>query len=128
MARSGRQLGKVGTTQPGGCSRVFWYSTCISGRSARQLKSPISTAFGWSDSSSAMKPSWDIREPAPSDRWATATARPSSPSPNLASSTPRPPMRPGRAWSCTSTGSSLLSSPLALDATPPMRRFGWWLQ
>ena len=34
MARSGRQLGKVGTMQPGGCSRVFWYSTCISGRSA----------------------------------------------------------------------------------------------
>ena len=22
----------------------------------------------------------------------------------------------------------LLSRPLALDATPPMRRFGWWLQ
>jgi hypothetical protein len=53
---------------------------------------------------------------------------PSSPSPKRAISTPRPAMRPGKGWSLTSTGYSLLNSAVALEATPPMLRLGWWLQ
>ncbi len=65
---------------------------------------------------------------APSDRCATATVRPSRLSPKWASSTPRPLIRPGSAWSVVFTGSSLLSRPFALEATPPMLRLGWWVQ
>src|SRR5690606_35951746 len=128
IARCGRQLGKVGTTHSGGCRRVLRNSACTSGRSSGALKSPISTALGWSCSSSAMKASWEAREFAPSERCATATSSPWRPSPKRPISTPRPEIRPGNGWWMISRGSSRLSSALALEATPPTRRLGWWLQ
>ena len=112
----------------GGCRRVWRNRLAISGRSTVQLKSPISTACGVSASSSAMNDSCEARDCAPSDRWATAMVRPSSPSPNFATSTPRPAMRPGRECTAMSSGSNLLSRPLALEANWPTRRLGWWVQ
>ena len=67
-------------------------------------------------------------EPAPSERCATAMVRLSASRPKRAISTPRPEMRPGSGWSLTSTGSIRDSSALALEATLPTRRLGWWLQ
>ena len=66
----------------------------LSGRGV-QLKSPISTEFGWSCRRSPMKASCDRREPAPSDRCATATVRLWASRPKRAISTPRPERRPG---------------------------------
>ena len=128
IARCGFHEGNVGTHSAGGCRPVWRYSGCISGRCGSQLKSPISTAFGWPASSSAMNDTCASRDCAPSERWAMATVNACSPSLKRAISTPRPLTRPGSECSSTSFGSSRLNRPLALDATPPTLRLGWWLQ
>ena len=95
MARRGCQLGNVARRSAGGLNTLRSKNARISGASASQLKSPISTAWRASCASSPRKASCESRAPRPRERWAIITVKPSREPLKRAHSTPRPRTGPG---------------------------------